>query len=133
MSRSILPTTTALEADIESLVLKYNLVHDKTVKSKRDFTAFLTDVEIFKAEVKDKLSATEESLESCRLELSAVLKAMSEEMQQEIAAEAHQNRLMQKRLVLLTNQAAEISATIQDCSSRVLHLEDHCGTTVLPF
>ncbi len=131
MSRTLTPATTALEADIESLTLKYNLIYDKTMSARKRFADFLQDANDFKAEARQKLSVTQESLTNTEEELSTWLRSLGEELQQEVDAEAAHRRFLWRRVGLLSKQASDITDTLRDCWGRVRGLEEHCGTQVL--
>lgn len=131
MSRTLTPATTALEADIESLTLKYNLILDKTVSARKRFADFLQDTSDFKAEARQKLSATQETLTNTQEELSAWLGSLTETLQQEMQTDAAHRRLLWRRVGLLSTQATDIADTLRDSWGRVRALEDHCGTQVL--
>ena len=131
MSRTLTPATTALEADIEALTLKYHLIYDKTVAARKGFADFLQDAADFRAEARLKLSATEESLTNTQEELSGWLSSLAKELQQEVEAEEANKRLMWRRVGLLARQANDITETIRDSWRRVRGLEEHCGTWVL--
>lgn len=127
MTRTITTAPTASRADLDSLVNKYNLMHEIGMVAKRDMTRFKVDVADLRSGVSTYRSLTGRALDNIHADLLNEVHADLEVLAQEIAEESRTNQLLTQEVRDLNLEMKHMYQAIRDTLSRAERLESFTG------
>jgi phage shock protein A len=127
MVRTVTTAPTASRADIDSLVNKYNLMHEISQAAKRDMTKFKTEVNDLRAEVQSYRSLTDLALEGHRNDLLNELHADFNKLLQGISDEESTRDLLVQEVRDLNLEIRHTYRLIRESLLRINGLENFTG------